>query len=201
MKTSAVLLALLVCLGSGCVEEPSVDAKKSVSEEAPVPVPVPPQMTAASTLPAAEPAVPPDDTANLPTGLLCVAPLDFSPTPGKGSMSGEPWGDDPWGGEDNYPAERRHRTVTVTVNGSVQTIDLTHGAAFSGLALDETHDVALFEQKAARPYSRLQVNFAKEQAVALCIFDNGFYGTTQISDIPRRPFCRKCFKNLQSSKR
>ena len=43
-------------------------------------------------------------------------------------------------------------------------------------------------------YKDAVTQLEKEGASALCLYENAFYGTVQVSDVPRRPFCRKCMK-------
>jgi hypothetical protein len=130
----------------------------------------------------------PDGGGRAPTGRLCVAPLDYSDTPGKGAMSMEAFREF---GEPS-PTARNARAV-VTVNGRRQEITLKKGARFDGLPLDAPFEVTI-AGPGGRPYFGKKISFEKEGADALCLYENAFYSTVQLSAVPRRPFCRKCMK-------
>ena len=125
-------------------------------------------------------------------GRLCVAPLDVSDTPGKGAASVLQDFHHDGAGPPSRKVSRDERVI-VRVNGREQTITHSEGAAFDGLALDEPIDVSLRSPRSA-PYFSKKLSFRKEKAEILCLYDNAFYGTVQISDEPRRSFCRSCMK-------
>jgi hypothetical protein len=128
-------------------------------------------------------------------GLLCVAPLDYSETPGKGAMAV-----DMTGGFDDGPSPTpRNARAIVKVDGVKREITLKKGARFDGLPLDEPVEVTI-ASPGQRPYIGKKISFAKEGARALCLYENPFYATVQISDVPRRPFCRRCFKERASGR-
>ena len=129
----------------------------------------------------------PDGGSGERGGVLCVAPLDYSETPGKGAMTVEGFGDGP------SPTPRNARAI-VKVNGEKQEITLKKGARFDGLPLNG-HVVVSLASPGQRPYFSRKISFEKEGANALCLYENPFYATVQISDVPRRPFCRKCMKD------
>ncbi len=122
-------------------------------------------------------------------GVLCVAPLDHSETPGKGAMTVERFNAFEGG---PTPVPRNARAV-VNVNGVEREITLTKGARFDGLPLDAPVKVTI-ARPGDRPYFGKRLSFAKEGADALCLYENAFYATVQISPVPRRAFCRECMK-------
>jgi hypothetical protein len=131
----------------------------------------------------------PDGGSSDRGGRLCIAPLDYSETPGKGGMS--VYEADRWGEPSPTP---RNAKAIVKVNGEKQVITLRQGARFDGLPLHGRVEVSL-ASPGQRPYFSKKLSFEKEGAKALCLYENAFYGTVQISDVPRRPFCRKCMRD------
>lgn len=127
--------------------------------------------------------------AGVAGGVLCVAPLDTSTTPGKGAMALGPAGD--FAGEPS-PTPRNARAI-VKVDGAAQEITLRKGARFAGLPLDRPFEVTI-ANPGERAYFRKAISFAKEGADALCLYENAFYATVQLSPVPRRPFCRRCMR-------
>jgi hypothetical protein len=121
-------------------------------------------------------------------GRLCVAPLDYSETPGKGASSIY----DDFGGTPS-PTPGNARAI-VTVDGEKREITLSKGARFDGLPLDAPISVTL-AGSGERPYFSKKLSFAKEGADRLCLYENAFYATVQISAVPRRPYCRKCMRD------
>jgi len=117
------------------------------------------------------------------TGRLCVAPLDDSPTPGRGASTGGRLA----------PAKTK---AVVHVNGVEQVITRRRGAQFDGLPLRDAIDISLNES-GLQPYFVHKLQFDKEQVEVLCLYDNAFYGTVQISDRARRPYCSACMRDGQ----
>ncbi|MCK9462534.1 MAG: hypothetical protein M0R80_23175 [Proteobacteria bacterium] len=182
----AIFALLAAC---ACREDPA-------AREVAAPERTPETAIVISAKPDAEPEAEPDaspgdasapDASVARGGTLCVAPLDYSETPGKGGMSVDMFGDGP------SPTPRNARAI-VTVNGEKREITLKKGARFDGLPLDEPVLVSL-ASPGRPPYFGRKISFAKEGAEALCLYENAFYGTVQVSDVPRRPFCRKCMRD------
>jgi hypothetical protein len=189
LRFAASLLAL--CAAGACAiacrAEPAareIAATEREPEAAIVPEAKPAAKPAAST----EDASAPDASVDR-GGRLCVAPLDYSETPGKGAMSIEGFG----AFDDGPSPPPRNMRVVVRVNGERREITLTQGARFDGLPLHGRVEVSL-AHPGQRPYFGRAISFEKEGAEALCLYENAFYATVQISDVPRRPFCRKCMR-------
>jgi hypothetical protein len=178
----AVLWLLVAC---ACGEEP---AARGAALPSVAPEPVAIAKKVAEDAPANAADASPDGGAGERGGVLCVAPLDHCNTPGKGAMSMEAYKEF---GEPS-PTPKNARAI-VTVNGEKQEITLKKGARFAGLPLDGGVVVSLSDPGQA-PYFGKKISFKKEGASALCLYENAFYGTVQLSDVPRRPFCRKCMK-------
>ena len=176
---SIAILALLAACA--CREEPA-------ARDAAAPERIPETAIVTDTKPDASPldASAPDASVAR-GGTLCVAPLDYSETPGKGGMSVDMFGDGP------SPTPRNAKAI-VEVNGEKQVITLKKGARFDGLPLHEPVVVSL-ANAGQPPYFGKKISFEKEGAEALCLYENAFYGTVQVSDVPRRPFCRKCMRD------
>lgn len=130
------------------------------------------------------------ETDAMHTGTICVAPLDKSSTPGKGQATME-IPTEQWGTPHSLRAE-----VTVQIDDIRKTITTTRGAQVSGLSLDVPHTITLTEKGNRRPYFKKTLRLK----TPLCVYDNAFYGTTQISDKPRRRFCKKCFQTAATPK-
>jgi hypothetical protein len=181
------LFAVALCCGCGQKES---EAPAGTSELAAV-VPAIPGVVTDGGSRAADAGSGPDDSpmdASVARGgRLCVAPLDYSETPGKGAMTVEGFGDGP------SPTPRNAKAI-VEVNGERQEITLKQGARFDDLPLRGRVVVSL-ASPGQRPYFSRKISFEKEGARALCLYENPFYATVQISDVPRRPFCRKCMKD------
>jgi hypothetical protein len=168
-----------------CGEEPAARGA-AIPSAAPEPVAVAKKVAEDAPVIAADAS--PDGGSADRGGVLCVAPLDYSETPGKGAMSMEEFRES---GEPSSTA--RNARAVVTVNGERQEITLKKGARFAGLPLHERVVVSL-ANPGQPPYFGKKISFEKEGASALCLYENAFYGTVQLSDVPRRPFCRKCMK-------
>lgn len=190
IRFAAPLVALFV-VGScpfACREEPAAReaaGKERIPRKAVVPDAKPDAKPDASPVDASAP-----DASVARGGRLCVAPLDYSETAGKGGMTVERF--EAFGGGPS-PTPRNAKAI-VEVNGEKQVITLKKGARFDGLPLHEPVVVSL--AKAGQPpYFGKKISFEKEGADALCLYENAFYGTVQVSDVPRRPFCRKCMRD------
>jgi len=176
----AVLGLLVAC---ACGEEPAARGA-AIPSASPEPGAIAKKVAEDAPAIAADPS--PDGGAGERGGVLCVAPLDYSETPGKGAMTIDEFGDGP------SPTPRNARAI-VSVNGVKQEITLKKGARYDGLPLHGSVVVSL-ANPGQPPYFGKKISFEKEGASALCLYENAFYGTVQVSDVPRRPFCRKCMK-------
>jgi hypothetical protein len=89
----------------------------------------------------------------------------------------------------------RRNKVIVRVGKQEKTISPKKGAVFDGLLMNEAHMISMREKGKSKPYFQYRLNFQEAGGSPLCVYDNGLYNTTQISEKARRPFCKKCFSS------
>ena len=121
-------------------------------------------------------------------GTVCIAPIDIFKGDGpRPNIALDPWRGGAAKGRDS------HRTVYVSC--AEQQIEVTEkkGGRLTGLSLDDVHTLVLREKGIPQPYTRIRANFKKMNSDVLCLYNNAFYGTTQISEKARRRYCKKCF--------